>query len=77
MDDSSLNILHSSCRKAHGDGEDALACADTVLQQEASDLKARPSALFRTGDQIYDDVHDEFIKVIVPFDLWKSATCSR
>lgn len=68
MDDSSLNILHGSCRKAHGAGEDALACADTVLQQEVSDLKARPSALFLTGDQIYaDDVHDELIKVIAPF----------
>ncbi len=68
MDDSSLNILHGSCRKAHGAGDDALACADTVLQRTASNLTHRPSALFLTGDQIYaDDVHDEFIGPVSTF----------
>ncbi|MGH6840095.1 MAG: OmpA family protein [Methylocella sp.] len=58
-----LNILHGSCRKAHGAGDDALACADSLLQQTAADPTKRPSALFLTGDQIYaDDVHDALIK---------------
>lgn len=58
-----LNILHGSCRKAHGPGYDALACADKLLQRSASELTKRPSALFLTGDQIYaDDVHDALIE---------------
>lgn len=53
-----VRFLHGSCRKLHGDGDDALAIADDILA--ARDVAtARPAALFLTGDQIYaDDVCD-------------------
>lgn len=50
-----LRVLHGSCRKLHGKGEDAFWCADELLADTASDLARRPSALFLTGDQIYGD----------------------
>lgn len=57
-----LHVLHGSCRKPHGRGEDALACADELLEETSSDPRRRPSALFLTGDQIYaDDVADGLI----------------
>jgi hypothetical protein len=58
------NILYSSCRKPHGEGEDALICGDKLLQDSYTNLAERPSALFLLGDQIYaDDVAD----AIAPF----------
>jgi hypothetical protein len=50
-----LHVLHGSCRKLDGKGEDAFWCADEVLTRSATDLSRRPSALFLTGDQIYGD----------------------
>lgn len=50
-----MNVLHGSCRKLHGPGEDGLALADDILQWSAADLEQRPSALCLTGDQIYAD----------------------
>jgi hypothetical protein len=50
-----LNILHGSCRKLHGKGEDCLAAADELLTASWMDLSSRPCALFLTGDQIYAD----------------------
>jgi hypothetical protein len=62
-----FNILHGSCRKPHGPGQDALSIAD-ILIKNGSDNKSlalRPSALFLTGDQIYaDDVDNGLISVI-------------
>lgn len=50
-----LQILHGSCRKLHGEGEDCLAAADTLIARHPRDLKRRPSVLFLSGDQIYAD----------------------
>ncbi len=50
-----LRVLHGSCRKLHGKGQDALLCADELLEHTSADLAQRPSALFLTGDQIYGD----------------------
>jgi hypothetical protein len=56
-----LNVLHGSCRKLHGKGEDCLAIADKLIKDSAKDINRRPSALFLTGDQIYaDDVASLF-----------------
>ncbi|MEH7076849.1 hypothetical protein [Neobacillus drentensis] len=56
------NILYGSCRKPHGDGEDTLAIADSILEKEHFNLENRPDALFLMGDQIYaDDVADPII----------------
>ena len=53
--DAPLHVLHGSCRKLHGKGEDAFCCADELLAGTAGDLTRRPSALILTGDQIYGD----------------------
>src|SRR5262249_26304534 len=53
--DSPLHVLHGSCRKLDGKGEDAFLSADELLAGSATDLARRPSALFLTGDQIYGD----------------------
>jgi hypothetical protein len=55
-----LRLAHTSCRKAHGPGYDALAWLDTVIEDgrtgaAATDGSGRPQALFLTGDQIYAD----------------------
>ena len=54
-DDASLGVLHGSCRLLHGEGEDALLCADELLAGCARNVSRRPRALFLTGDQIYAD----------------------
>ena len=50
-----LNVMHGSCRKLHGGGQDCLAVVDAVVGSHLNDLGKRPSALFLTGDQIYAD----------------------
>lgn len=50
-----LSFLFGSCRKLHGEGEDALAAADEAIAATVSDPVQRPSALYLTGDQIYAD----------------------
>jgi hypothetical protein len=63
---SALRIVHGSCRKAHGEGFDALAALDTMLAASAGDALGRPHHLFLTGDQIYgDDVADALLHVLV------------
>jgi hypothetical protein len=58
-------LLHGSCRKPHGKGEDALAAADALLARAWNDLDARPGALFLMGDQIYaDDVADPLLPAL-------------
>lgn len=51
----SLRIFHGSCRKAHGDGHDALSALDLALATSADDARERPQLLIFTGDQIYAD----------------------
>ncbi|HZG76603.1 MAG TPA: hypothetical protein VEZ72_12200, partial [Paenibacillus sp.] len=61
-------LLHGSCRKPHGKGDDALAAADDVLARVWDDLDARPGALFLMGDQIYaDDVADPLLPALSAF----------
>ncbi|PON19119.1 hypothetical protein C2W62_04400 [Candidatus Entotheonella serta] len=62
---SRVRFLHGSCRKLHGEGEDAISRALNVLQAAASQPQHRPTHLLLTGDQIYgDDVHTELIEQI-------------
>jgi hypothetical protein len=53
--ESTLNVMHASCRSLHGGGEDALVASDEELAGTVETLESRPSALFLTGDQIYAD----------------------
>ena len=64
-----LTALFGSCRKLHGAGDDATLAALGLLTQKALDAKARQTALFLMGDQIYaDDVHDELLPVLMEID---------
>ena len=52
-----LNLVHGSCRKAHGPGKDSLAALDNIIRKSVldNDPEKRPHQLFLTGDQIYAD----------------------
>lgn len=51
-----INIFHTSCRKAHGLGnEDAMKGIDILIKKAGIDPLKRPHQLFLTGDQIYAD----------------------
>jgi hypothetical protein len=54
-DTGAVRFAHTSCRKPHGPGYDALAWLDEVIKKSRSDTGERPAALFLTGDQIYAD----------------------
>ncbi|MBI4783125.1 MAG: PhoD-like phosphatase [Oscillatoriophycideae cyanobacterium NC_groundwater_1537_Pr4_S-0.65um_50_18] len=59
-----LRLVQGSCRKAHGDGFDALPMLDCFLETAAHQPRQRPQQLFLTGDQIYgDDVADPLLWV--------------
>ncbi|PLR22614.1 hypothetical protein SGCZBJ_17715 [Caulobacter zeae] len=63
-----LRIVHGSCRKAHGQGEDALPILDDMIRASlASGATApRPHMLLLTGDQIYaDDVADALLALVI------------
>jgi hypothetical protein len=65
-----LNILHGSCRKLHGKGEDCLVIADKLIAESVKDINKRPSALLLTGDQIYaDDVAGPLIRYLNQFSI--------
>ncbi|WP_148699867.1 hypothetical protein [Candidatus Nitrososphaera evergladensis] len=65
-----LNLLHGSCRKLHGKGEDCFAAADKVISKSFADIGNRPSALFLTGDQIYaDDVAVPLARYLTEFGV--------
>ncbi|MFP7296567.1 hypothetical protein [Neobacillus niacini] len=67
--DHRCNVLYGSCRKPHGDGEDTLTAADSLLKKEFNNLKLRPTTLILMGDQIYaDDVGDPLFPVISTFE---------
>ncbi|RIW12963.1 hypothetical protein D0X99_17880 [Algoriphagus lacus] len=64
-----LNIIHGSCRKMHGHGEDALALLDSKIKDNLDKPDKRPQALFLTGDQIYaDEVPGFFLRSIASMD---------
>jgi hypothetical protein len=60
-----VRMVHTSCRKAHGEMADSLPVLDTVLADatKADDpARARPQLLLLTGDQWYsDDVADSML----------------
>lgn len=59
-----LRLVQGSCRKAHGDGFDALPMLDCLLEAASNQPRQRPQQLFLTGDQIYgDDVADPLLWV--------------
>ncbi len=55
LDLNRVKIAHGSCRKPHGNGQDALAILDRILAANANKADTRPQQLFLTGDQIYGD----------------------
>jgi hypothetical protein len=60
-----LRIVHGSCRKAHGEGLDALALLDSLITGKAGSAYDRPHQLLLTGDQIYaDDVADILLVMV-------------
>ncbi|OOG76737.1 hypothetical protein B0E43_07020 [Algoriphagus sp. A40] len=64
-----LNIIHGSCRKMHGHGQDALALLDSKIKDNVDKPDKRPQALFLTGDQIYaDEVPGFFLRSIASMD---------
>jgi hypothetical protein len=50
-----VRFCHGSCRKAHGESQDALSVLDDIIRTHATTVTARPQQLFLTGDQIYAD----------------------
>ena len=57
-----LKIVHGSCRKPHGGGEDSLCFLDNLIRDASATANHRPHQLFLTGDQIYgDDVADPML----------------
>ncbi|WP_405065007.1 hypothetical protein OG558_23935 [Kribbella sp. NBC_01510] len=60
-----LVLIHTSCRKVHGNGRDGLAEAHAVIQERIATAQpsARPHLLVMSGDQIYAD---EVPSVLVP-----------
>lgn len=57
-----LRIVHGSCRKPHGGGQDALPILDDLIALNPGEPNSRPQQLFLTGDQIYgDDVADALL----------------
>ena len=60
-----LQLLHGSCRKPHGEGDDMLAAVDDLLRPVRADPAARPHLLLLTGDQIYaDDVAPGLLRAL-------------
>ncbi|MBF2077965.1 MAG: PhoD-like phosphatase [Synechococcales cyanobacterium T60_A2020_003] len=59
-----LRIVHGSCRKIHGYGQDTLPILDDLIGASADQPNQRPHQLFFTGDQIYgDDVADPMLYI--------------
>ncbi len=68
-------IVYASCRKFHGDGEDAMLAAEELLKRNAKDPAKRAATLLLTGDQIYaDDVADVLAK---PLNEWATKLIGR
>ncbi len=58
-----LRIAHGSCRKPHGEGDDALPLLDALIETSVDLPFERPHQLLLTGDQIYSD---EVAEVLLP-----------
>jgi hypothetical protein len=64
-DPSKVRLFFGSCRKPHGDGADALALLDPLIQQTASNAPNRPHQLLLGGDQIYADDVAELLLLLL------------
>ncbi|MDP1678660.1 MAG: hypothetical protein Q8L02_00795 [Candidatus Nitrotoga sp.] len=51
----SLEFIHASCRKLHGEGKDAFPHIDEIIKELRLSEFKRPQMMFLTGDQIYAD----------------------
>ena len=78
---SQVQLAHASCRKAGGEGMDALPLLDRVIATARSGATddqfalARLHQLFLTGDQIYaDDVTDSFLAMCIDAGGWLMGT---
>ncbi|MBD2577745.1 PhoD-like phosphatase [Oscillatoria sp. FACHB-1406] len=59
---SNFQLVHTSCNKPHGGGQEVFFLLDNLLAETAANPQARPHQLFLTGDQIYgDDVADPLL----------------
>ena len=62
-----FNLIHGSCRKPHGEGDDMLAALDDLMTNGAlyNDPLRRPHLLLVGGDQIYaDDVSPPLLRAL-------------
>jgi len=80
---SQVRLAHASCRKAGGQGMDALPLLDKVIADARSASATddgqfalnRPHQLFLTGDQIYaDDVTDSYLGMCIDAAGWLMGT---
>jgi hypothetical protein len=76
-----VQLAHASCRKAGGQGMDALPLLDKVIadaRAKATDEQfavKRPHQLFLTGDQSYaDDVTDSYLGMCIDAAGWLMGT---
>jgi hypothetical protein len=60
-----VRLFFGSCRKPHGDGGDALALLDPLIQQTANNAPNRPHQLLLGGDQIYADDVAELLLLLL------------
>jgi hypothetical protein len=60
-----VRLFFGSCRKPHGDGGDALALLDPLIQQTANNAPDRPHQLLLGGDQIYADDVAELLLLLL------------
>jgi hypothetical protein len=64
-----VRVLHGSCRKLHGEGQDALAHIERVVataRGNPAPAIVSPHMLLLTGDQIYaDDVADALLHMLI------------
>jgi hypothetical protein len=73
-----LKIIHSSCRKPHGPGNDMLAGVDKIITESLAGVStvvgkanAKPHLMFLTGDQIYSD---DVAHILLFLLNWASTT---
>ena len=60
-----VKIFHTSCRRPHERGPDAMAFLDDIIEDNLLLAESRPHLLFLTGDQIYaDDVGMSLLPLI-------------
>lgn len=65
LDLNNVRLIHGSCRKPHGEEQDAMQILDLLIRNTLNNPMLRPHQLFLTGDQIYaDDVADALLAML-------------